>query len=35
MCKGQLIGNPKLGKYSAEGEAEETKKGMFVKGYTY
>jgi fructose-bisphosphate aldolase class I len=24
-----------LGKYSAEGEAEEAKKGMFVKGYTY
>jgi fructose-bisphosphate aldolase class I len=23
------------GKYSAEGEAEEAKKGMFVKGYTY
>ncbi|KAH9794946.1 Fructose-bisphosphate aldolase 3 [Citrus sinensis] len=24
-----------LGKYSAEGESEEAKKGMFVKGYTY
>jgi fructose-bisphosphate aldolase class I len=24
-----------LGKYSAEGEAEEAKQGMFVKGYTY
>lgn len=24
-----------LGKYSAEGENEEAKKGMFVKGYTY
>jgi fructose-bisphosphate aldolase class I len=24
-----------LGKYSAEGEAEEAKTGMFVKGYTY
>ncbi|CAM6082476.1 unnamed protein product [Calypogeia fissa] len=24
-----------LGKYSAEGEAEEAKKGMFVEGYTY
>jgi fructose-bisphosphate aldolase class I len=24
-----------LGKYSAEGEAEEAKKGMFAKGYTY
>jgi fructose-bisphosphate aldolase class I len=24
-----------LGKYSAEGEAEEAKKAMFVKGYTY
>ncbi|BBN13191.1 fructose-bisphosphate aldolase, class I [Marchantia polymorpha subsp. ruderalis] len=24
-----------LGLYSAEGEAEEAKKGMFVKGYTY
>jgi fructose-bisphosphate aldolase class I len=24
-----------IGKYSAEGEAEEAKKGMFVKGYTY
>eukprot|EP01018_Ginkgo_biloba_P013460 Gb_35952 [translate_table: standard] len=24
-----------LGKYSAEGESEESKKGMFVKGYTY
>eukprot|EP00271_Cylindrocystis_brebissonii_P011516 TRINITY_DN29359_c0_g1_i1.p1 TRINITY_DN29359_c0_g1~~TRINITY_DN29359_c0_g1_i1.p1 ORF type:complete len:391 (-),score=51.56 TRINITY_DN29359_c0_g1_i1:785-1957(-) len=24
-----------LGKYSAEGEAEEAKAGMFVKGYTY
>ncbi|CAM6018533.1 unnamed protein product [Sphagnum balticum] len=24
-----------LGKYSTEGEAEEAKKGMFVKGYTY
>ncbi|KAF4350981.1 hypothetical protein F8388_021688 [Cannabis sativa] len=24
-----------LGRYSAEGESEEAKKGMFVKGYTY
>ncbi|KAG8383411.1 hypothetical protein BUALT_Bualt04G0010000 [Buddleja alternifolia] len=24
-----------LGKYSAEGESEEAKKGMFVKGYSY
>ncbi|RVW16943.1 Fructose-bisphosphate aldolase 3, chloroplastic [Vitis vinifera] len=24
-----------LGKYSAEGESEEAKKGMFVQGYTY
>lgn len=24
-----------LGRYSAEGESEESKKGMFVKGYTY
>lgn len=24
-----------LGKYSAEGESEDAKKGMFVKGYTY
>ncbi|KAL0372662.1 UNVERIFIED_CONTAM: Fructose-bisphosphate aldolase 3, chloroplastic [Sesamum calycinum] len=24
-----------LGKYSAEGESDEAKKGMFVKGYTY
>ncbi|GMN38666.1 hypothetical protein TIFTF001_007898 [Ficus carica] len=24
-----------LGKYSAKGESEEAKKGMFVKGYTY
>jgi fructose-bisphosphate aldolase class I len=24
-----------LGKYSAEGEAEEAKKGMFVRGHTY
>ena len=24
-----------LGKYSAAGEDEEAKKGMFVKGYTY
>jgi fructose-bisphosphate aldolase class I len=24
-----------LGRYSAEGENEEAKKGMFVKGYTY
>ncbi|KAF2310895.1 hypothetical protein GH714_018232 [Hevea brasiliensis] len=24
-----------LGKYAAEGESEEAKKGMFVKGYTY
>jgi fructose-bisphosphate aldolase class I len=24
-----------LGKYSAESEAEEAKKGVFVKGYTY
>lgn len=24
-----------LGKYSAAGESEEAKKGMFVKGYTY
>ena len=24
-----------LGKYSAEGEAEEAKQGMFVKGYSY
>ena len=24
-----------LGKYTGEGESEESKKGMFVKGYTY
>lgn len=24
-----------LGRYSAEGESEDAKKGMFVKGYTY
>lgn len=24
-----------LGKYTGEGESEEAKKGMFVKGYTY
>lgn len=24
-----------LGKYSAEGESDDAKKGMFVKGYTY
>jgi fructose-bisphosphate aldolase class I len=24
-----------IGKYSEEGEAEEAKQGMFVKGYTY
>lgn len=24
-----------LGKYTGEGESEEAKKGMFVKGYVY
>ena len=24
-----------LGKYSADGESDEAKRGMFVKGYTY
>jgi len=24
-----------LGKYTGEGESEEAKEGMFVKGYTY
>lgn len=24
-----------LGKYTGEGESEESKQGMFVKGYTY
>ena len=24
-----------LGKYTAEGESDDAKKGMFVKGYTY
>ncbi|KAK6132068.1 hypothetical protein DH2020_034189 [Rehmannia glutinosa] len=35
LVRAKANSSAQLGKYSAQGESEEAKKGMFVKGYTY